>query len=197
MVVESGLIGVHGSGIERELLTIPVSRLDDFWTDFTVDPRDKEGADYLVKVDLESIFFTPERESVNRFIESKEILVKKDQNKATKDSVLVVTEKEVYEKVKAEIIEVIREKQAELTGRLVVTNNWNREVMHSFPVTAKSQFSGYCCRVEGDERALEEGTRKKLDPNCEAFPTDFLMAEALANSFKKTILAELERVQLR
>lgn len=195
--VESDMIGIHGRGIEKELLTLPVSRLDDFWTDYTVDSRDKQEADFEVRVELEDILFSPERESINRFVESKEILVQKDQKQTKKDTVVVVTEKEIYEKVNAEIIEVFREKKSELTGRLIVTNPWNKEVIHSFPVSSVSQFTGYCCRVEGDERALTENTKKKLDPYCELFPTDFTMAEALAQTFKKTVLAELEKINLR
>lgn len=194
--IQSDFIGIHGSGIAKELMTLPVSRLDNFWTDYSVDPRDRQSADYNVVVELTGIYFSPERETINRYVESAEILVNKDKKQAKKDTVLVVTEKEVYEKVKAEVIEIHRDKKAELSGRVIVTQSGNKEVLHSVPVASQTQFSGYCCRVEGDERALTEPSRKKLDPYCELFPNDFVMAEALAEAFKKTVLAEVERMQL-
>ncbi len=194
--VQSDFIGIHGGGIAEELMTLPVSRLDNFWTDYSVDPRDKPSADYNVVVDLTGIYFSPERESINRYVESAEILVNKDKKQSKKDTVVVVTEKEVYEKVKAEVIEIQREKKAELSGRVIVTHTQTKEVLYSVPVTSITQFTGYCCRVEGDERALTEPSRKKLDSYCELFPTDFVMADALAEAFKKTVLAEVERMQL-
>lgn len=181
--------------VERSILDMPVSRLDNQWTDYSMGQSAGSKSDYTVWLDLNNIGFSPERERLNNFSEYKEILVKKEKVKERRDSVDVWVEKEVYEKVRADIFEVFREKQSELHGKVRVVNNRTREVIKSVPINVFHEFKGYGCRYTGDERALNPETKKKMDGNLELFPPDALMSDDLANAFKDAVMNELRQLR--
>jgi hypothetical protein len=107
----------------------------------------------------------------------------------------VWVEKEVYEKVRADITEIFREKKSELRGNLRVVNTFSKETINSLPINVYFDFSGYGCKFVGDERALTDESRKKMDAYIEFFPSDFDMADDLASAFKNTVLNEIKKVR--
>ena len=185
----------HSNTIERELSTMAVSSMDDLWHDFSMG-KGSDGADYVVILELNNINFSPERERVHTYTDNKELLIKKDKVKETRDSTVVFVEKEVYEKVRADVTEIFREKKSELHGVIRVMDTRNREYVKTIPVNVYYDFAGYGCRSAGDERALSEDSKKKMDAFLENFPTDFMMADDLAKAFKNSIMNELRKISL-
>ena len=181
--------------IERNIADMSLSRLNSQWTEFRMARNADAGADYTVWVDLNNIGFSPERERQNNYTESKEVIVKTEKVKERRDSVDVWVEKQVYERVKADVSEVFREKQSELHGKVRVTDNRTREVIKSVPVNVFHDFKGYGCRYTGDERALTAETKKKLDSNLELFPSDGMMADDLSHAFKDVLMTELKNIR--
>ncbi|MBP6446878.1 MAG: hypothetical protein KA341_08730 [Saprospiraceae bacterium] len=186
----------QSNNIEQELRNLPVARLNDVWNEYSIN-FDKNNADYVLVIELNQTFFSPERERVNTYSESKEILVRKDKIKERRDSVDVWVEKEVYERVRADISEIFREKQSELRGRIKVLDTRTKEYIKIVPVNAFHNFNGYGCKYIGDERALTDATRKKIDNFCEIFPSDFDMAYDLAAVFKNVVIDEARKIKLR
>lgn len=186
----------QSSNIEQELRNLPVARLNDIWNEYSVN-FEKNKADYVLILELNQIIFTPERERVNTYSESKEILVRKDKVKERRDSIDVWVEKEVYERVKADISEVFREKQSELRGMIKVMDTRTKEYIKTIPVNAFHNFNGYGCRFAGDEKALTDATKKKIDNYLEIFPTDFDMAYDLASVFKNVVMDEARKIKFR
>ena len=195
--VSNGLRDYQSNNIERELLTMPLGRINSTWLEYTMIDDEKLYPDYIVTVELNNIVFSPERERYNNYVESKEILVKKDKVKEKRDSGEVWVEKEVYEKVKAEISEIFREKKAELNGRILVTDVRTKEYTKTIPVNVFNDFVGYGCKFVGDDRALTDASRKKLDPKLEIFPPDDIMAQDLAAALKTVVMNELKQVTYR
>ncbi|MEY3420323.1 MAG: hypothetical protein RIR48_603, partial [Bacteroidota bacterium] len=152
---------------------------------------------YVMIIELNQIFFTPERERLNTYSETKEILVRKDKVKERRDSVDVWVEKEVYERVRADISEVFREKQSELRGMIKVMDTRTKENIKTIPVNAFHNFTGYGCRFAGDEKALTDATKKKIDNYLEIFPSDFDMAYDLAGVFKNVVMDEARKIKFR
>ena len=76
----------QSNNIEQELRNLPVARLNDVWNEYSIN-FDKNNADYVLVIELNQTFFSPERERVNTYSESKEILVRKDKIKERRDSV--------------------------------------------------------------------------------------------------------------
>ncbi len=185
----------HSNTIERELFTLPISRLDDIWHEFRMGNDDKMRSDYTILIELNNISFSPEREKLNNYTESKEILLRKDKVREKRDTAEVWVEKEVWEKVKADISEIFREKKSELHGRIIVIDSRTKENIKTIPVNVFHDFTGYGCKFIGDERALTDASRKKLDPYCELFPSDYAMADDLATAFKNVIFDEAKKLR--
>ena len=125
---------------------LPVARLNDVWNEYSIN-FGKNNADYVLVIELNQTFFSPERERVNTYSESKEILVRKDKIKERRDSVDVWVEKEVYERVRADISELFREKQSELRGSIKVLDTRTKEFIKIVPVNAFHNFNGYGCKL--------------------------------------------------
>jgi hypothetical protein len=185
----------HSNDIERELLTLPVSNMDNLWYDYSIGENAGHNADFVVIVELTDINFSPERERVNTYTDSKEILIRKDKVKEIRDSVEVWVEKEVYEKVRADFTEVFREKKSELHGRVRVLDTRTKEYIKNIPINVYHDFNGYGGKFAGDERALTEESKKRMDNYLEFFPTDFEMAEDLASAFKNAVMIEAKKVR--
>lgn len=185
----------HSNDIERELLTMPVSNMDNLWYDYSIGENAGHNADFVVIVDLTDLNFSPERERVNTYTDSKEILIRKDKVKEIRDSVEVWVEKEVYEKVRADFTEVFREKKSELHGRVRVLDTRTKEYIKNIPINVYHDFNGYGGKFAGDERALTEESKKRMDNYLEFFPTDFEMAEDLASAFKNAVMIEAKKVR--
>jgi hypothetical protein len=190
--IYNGLRDFHSDNIERSLNDMSLAALDKTWIDFRYDTRGNQ-VDYIIEVELSSIFFTPERERLHTYSESKEVLVSKSTTKSAKDSTTI--EKQVYEKVKADIAEIFREKQSELHGSIRIVNARTNKVLKTTPVNVLHDFKGYSCTYLGDKRALTDETTKKIDNVLEPFPTDFLMADNLAAAFKDAVIRELKQFQ--
>ncbi len=186
--VYNGLRDFHSDNIERSLNDMSLAQLDKTWLDFDYYVRGNQ-TDYIVEIELNDIFFTPERERLHTYSESKEILVSKENVRSDKDSTLV--EKQIYEKVKADISELFREKQSELHGNIRIVNARTNKILKNTPVNVYHDFKGYSCQYIGDKRALTDDTNKKLDNFLEPFPSDFLMADNLAAAFKDVVAKEL------
>ncbi len=193
--VSNGLRDFHGNDIEKDMWNLPISKLDNLWNDYSVGDFDGGmDADFIVTIALENINFSPERESINSYTEEKEILIRKEIIKEKRDSVLVEVEKEVWEKVSANISEILREKKSELHGKMKVFDNKSKEYISSVPINVYHDFSGYACNFIGDERALTAESKKKMDTHIEMFPSDYSMADDLSAAFGSAVMNQVKKV---
>ncbi len=179
----------HSDNIERSLNDMSLAALDKTWIDYGYNIQSNK-TDYIVEVELIDIFFTPERERMHTYSESKEVLVSKDK---VKDNDSTYVEKQVYEKVKADITEIFREKQSELRGNIRVVDARTNKILKTTPINVFHDFKGYSCTYLGDKRAITNETNKKLDNFLEPFPTDFFMSDNLAAAFKDAVIRELKQ----
>ncbi len=194
--VFNGLRDFHGNDIEKDMWNLPVSKLDNLWNEYSIGGFDDgKDADFVVIIELENINFSPEKESVNSYKEEKEILIRKEIVKEKRDSVMVDVEKEVWEKVKANISEILREKKSELHGKMKVFDNKSKEYISSVPINVYDNFSGYACNYVGDERALTPESKRKMDAHIETFPSDFSMASNLSAAFGSAIMNQVKKVK--
>lgn len=194
--VSNGLRDFHGNDIEKDMWNLPVSKLDNLWNDYSMGGFDDgKDADYVVIIELENINFSPERERVNSYVEEKEILIRKEKVKEVRDSVTVEVEKEVWEKVRANISEIMREKKSELHGKMKVFDNRSKEYISTVPINVYHDFNGYACNFIGDERALTSESKRKMDAHIELFPPDFSMASDLSAAFGSAVMSQVKKVK--
>jgi len=194
--VSNELRDFHGNDIEKDMWNLPVSKLDNLWNDYNIGGFDDgKDADFIVIIELDNINFSPERESVNSYSEEKEILIRKEIVKEVRDSVIVEVEKEVWEKVKANISEIMREKKSELHGKMKVFDNNSKEYVSSVPINVYHDFNGYACNFVGDKRALTSESKNKMDDHIELFPSDFSMADDLSAAFGSAVMSQVKKVK--
>lgn len=189
--IYNNLRDFHSDNIERSLIDMPLAKLDQVWKDYMINMQGNK-VDFIVELELKDIFFTPERERIHTYSETKEVLVSKEKVKEGKDSSTVVVEKQVFEKIKADITEIFREKQSELHGNIRIVNARNNKILKTVPVNVFFEFKGYSCNYNGNKKALTDETSKKLDSKLEAFPPDIVMADNLAEAFKSAVMSELK-----
>lgn len=189
--IYNNLRDFHSDNIEQSLIDISLSKLDRVWKDYMINVKGNK-VDYVVEVDLKDIYFSPERERIHTYSETKEVLVSKEKVKEGKDSSIVVVEKQVFEKIKADITEIFREKQSELHGNIRIVNARNNKILKTVPVNVLFEFKGYSCNYNGNKKALTDETIKKLDSKLEVFPPDIVMADNLADAFKSAVMSELK-----
>ncbi len=185
----------HGSDIERAVMNLPVNKLDDLWKDFSIGENKGLNPDYIAEIELFGLGFSPERETINNYTEHKEVILRVDHVKERRDSVDVWVEKQVYEKIRADITEVFREKKSELHGRLKIMDSRTKEFIKTIPVDTYYDFKGFSCHFSGDKRALTDFSKKRMDAFLEPFPSDFDMADDLSVAFKNTVLNEIKKVR--
>ena len=176
-------------------MNLPVNKLDDLWKDFSIGENKGLNPDYIAEIELFGLGFSPERETINNYTEHKEVILRVDHVKERRDSVDVWVEKQVYEKIRADITEVFREKKSELHGRLKIMDSRTKEFIKTIPVDTYYDFKGFSCHFSGDKRALTDFSKKRMDAFLEPFPSDFDMADDLSVAFKNTVLNEIKKVR--
>jgi hypothetical protein len=202
LAIDNDLNGHISNDIVRKIKNMPLSRLDSKWYDFTRNFEDARDADLTIVVNLRDLDLGREFERVNNYQESREILVRtekkivkgKDHHNDKKDTSRVYIEKEIFQKVDAFVTEVFRERDAALRGTIKVVNNHNRSTIHDTPILVNHNFRGYGCRYVGDDRALTDQTKCKLDTFLEEYPHDYAIVDVLSDAFADAVMRESKKI---
>jgi hypothetical protein len=201
IVFNNEINGYYGRDIADEIDEISISRLDRMWYKYYID-RDRKAnkADLVAEINIEDLNLGRESESLRSYEESKDILIRIEHNQTKIDTsrknnnnVSHIT-KEVYEKVRARIDEVNREKISSLHGEIRIYDNAEGKYVRNIPINVFHNFKGYAFRIVGDERALTDNSRCKVDNYLEDFPSDFWVVDHLADSFKDVVVNETKKI---
>lgn len=190
--INNQLMDFHSFDIERRIGTMPIAKFNKKWVEYGIESENFKYPDLIIIVDLLGIFFSPERERVERYSENKEILVRTDRVKEKRDSVEVWIEKEIYSNISATITEVYREKFSELKGQIRIMDTKTKQTLNNVPVNIVHTFDTFGSRFDGDKRALSDETKKKLTQNLEPFPSDFFLAEQMAGNFASAVIQHMD-----
>lgn len=192
--INNEIDGIAGQDIDRLLWGYAIGRHDDKWHSFRFrDESVHEKGDLLIWLDIMNLNISSGKEDNVHFTEQKEILVRTEKWVEQKDSTTIEKVREVYENVSAKITETFREKKAFLDGRIRVFDQKKNSFMEEKPVHVNFSFADRGMIFLGDERALTEDTKKKLDPSLDSFPDDSDIVAFLINEFKKVMQSELNR----
>jgi len=164
------------------------STVNSYWKKFyTTD--ENISIDYIATVEIGEIYPGRETERINTFTQTVKVSNGMKPRKGRDGKHLVDTlgrklYKEKYKDVFADITEIVREKRGSMTGRITVINAKNNSHLQSIPLNIDYVFEDFACRFIGDERALSNEVRNKLNPNCSPFPSNYEMVQSLATTFK-------------
>jgi len=190
--INNQLMDFHSYDIERHIASMPIAKFNKKWVEYGIESEYFRYPDFLIVVDLLEIYFSPERERVERYTENKELLVRTEKVKEKRDSIEVWIEKEIYNNISATITEVYREKLAELSGQIRIIDTKTKQTLNNIPVNITHTFDTFGARYDGDSKALSDETKKKLTKNLEPFPSDFFLAELMAGNFASAVIQHLD-----
>jgi len=168
------------------------------WTIFHNDFPNGIELDAVSTIYLSDVFISPERETVNNIIERRQIesLVDKVDRRGSvvRDTAGQVIQEIQIENIEARIREIIRTKEMNMrgyvetidyaTGLKIDTDSWETTV----------NFASDACTFTGDNRALGDDTRKRVNQYLEPFPTDYEMIEVALGEVTDDIYGHLRNI---
>jgi hypothetical protein len=186
--------------IEKEMERIGVRNLNSFWYRVSTHASPSTTMDYRFRLYL--LDYLPGRERViqNRFLREREVedgweYVFDENGNVAKDSLGNDIKQSSWKLVRAELLEVLQEKEVELLARVEWVDLRRRNILETTPLRTKAGFRNRALTFQGDERALTEEDRCELGGEPLPFPSDGVMlldaVESLKPLFLETIANQL------
>ena len=176
---------------ERRLMKLDIGDLNEDWKQYFI--RQEEGVkyDFVVNINLEDIFVSPQEEKERQFDESKEIedgfeYVLDDNGNVRKDSSGndIKIPKRVF--IKATVLEIFQFKSVQVQGSWDLVDGWSGDLLKTEPLSVSTVFEHYASTLlGGDDRALTEETIKRLGSEPRPFPSDEAMLLDAADILKE------------
>jgi hypothetical protein len=177
---------------------LQLNKLNSNWTKYYTEEHG-EDIDYVATIEVSKVVPGNEKERFNSFTETKEvndgkIPLKSKDGAIVKDTMgnTIYIEKRIL--VTANVEELIREKTAQMSGKVVILDAKNNRLINTIPINVTYIFEDYSCIFRGDKRAITNKYNKRIKEHCAPFPTDFDMTTQLAHAYKeaaqKSIKAE-------
>ena len=167
---------------------LQISKLNTTWKKYFTEDHG-QNIDYVATIEVAEIVPGKERERFNSFTNTKEVSDGKKPHKAkngviVKDTMGNIIYKEKKIVVSANVEELIREKTAWMSGKVVIIDAKNNRHINTIPINVTYIFEDYSCIFRGDKRALTNEYNKRIKENCAPFPTDYDMTTNLAYEYK-------------
>lgn len=180
---------------------ISISSLNSKWTKYHTNDNSDLEVDYIATIEVVEIVPGKERERFNSFTNTKEVIdgkkpLKNKKGKLVKDTLgkVIYTDKKIV--VTANVEELIREKLAQMSGKVVIIDAISNNLVTSIPINVTHIFEDYSCVFRGDKRALTTEYNKRIKDYCAPFPTDYEMTTNLAYEYKKAAENSLKNKRL-
>lgn len=164
-------------GFEDELLRFSSADMDDRWRIFDLRPRNDRSYDYRARIVIRDIAVSPERISERSYVDEREIVdgkeyVLDDNGNVAKDSLGndVTQERRVI--VQAEIVEVLQQKSAIVTGSMQLYDLRRQRLVDEQDMSAEAVFENYASTFRGDRRALSPDSRRRIGNRPRDFPSN-------------------------
>ena len=168
---------------------INIARLNNKWEKFYTQDNGNMTFNYIATMEVTDIIPGRERERMNSFTETKEVIdgqvpLRDLAGKIVKDTSgnTIYTDKRIQ--VSAFISEMEREKIAHMNGRLVIIDAVDNIHVNTLPINVTHEFRDYSCTFRGDKRALTDPKFKRMKTNCAPFPSDYDITTDLAYAYK-------------
>ncbi len=170
------------------------------WIAYYDDHQEGVSFDAVSSLYIENIDISPEREVINNFIEQKEIESWVNARDASgnilKDTLGENIKVREIEKVQARIQEIIRTKDAIITGRAETVDYETGALIKQDIFNHEIHFTSDACTLNGDERALSENVRKRVNFNLLPFPQDYEMVEEGSYKMHDNFISHIRRLDL-
>jgi len=164
-------------GFEDELLRLRTDDMNDRWRIFDLQPRNDRDYDYRGRIVIRDIAVSPERISERSYVDEREVVdgeeyVLDDNGNVAKDSLGNDITRQRRLIVRAEIVEVLQQKSAVVTGSMQLYELHRQRLVDEEDITAEAVFENYASTFRGDRRALSPDSRRRIGNRPQNFPTD-------------------------
>lgn len=181
---------------ENRLLEVNLADINSFWEEYHIKPRPDLTFDYRINLDITQINVSPERIREREYVDTKEIedgfeYVLDNNGNVTKDSLgndITVTR---ILTVRAVILEVLQEKEANVQGVIKVFSLPGNKLLRSQPLGASVLFENYASTYRGDKRALSRDTRRRIGNRPGPFPSNESMILQAADELKPILFDKI------
>ena len=172
-------------------MKLDIGDLNEDWKQFFIKQEEGLNYDFIVNINLENIFISPQEEKERQFDESKEIedgfeYVLDDNGNVRKDSSGndIKIPKRVF--IKATVLEIFQFKSVQVEGSWDLIDGWSGDLLKTEPLSVSTIFEHYASTLlGGDKRALTEETEKRLGSEPRPFPSDEAMLLDAADILKE------------
>lgn len=199
--IENRSHSILSRDFEREIKRISVRDLESKWRQVHLNPQSGLKYDYNVVMNLHQIDVSPDVFREREYLDDKtiedgwEYVLDANGNvmKDTAGNDIKIPRKVL---IKARVFETFQQKSAIVSGTLDFYDNWNRERIHSEPITAEAIFENYAATFRGDQRALSEESKQKIGNQPLPFPTDESLVLQAADQIKPAIKRKIARSRI-
>lgn len=175
-----------------KLFNLNFENLDSKWIKYYPNPNQNqiEQYHYWVKLSLNSIQILPEKVIVRESVKTKkiqdgtEILLDKNNN-VVKDSLGNPIQIPKTVEVSCKLIETVQQKSIHLDGKVLYYDIGNKKDITHKPLFSEYFYEYSTFIANGDLRALDEETKKKLKNLPKPFPNDMEMIFGALDLFRK------------
>lgn len=184
------------AGIIRELLSTDIGRSSDGWQRYHIISAEGAPVDYMARLTVTAVNMTPERwreESKNYAQRIKDgwEYVLDDRGNVKKDSLGNDIKRDKYIEVKATVVETLQEKAANVLARVEITDLATDRVIVSRPIAYEERFHHVARNFYGDERALDNHLRQRVQPA--PYPSDTEMITAALFGLKPVFMQQVRQ----
>lgn len=182
---------------DERLLAISKQELDGEWQAFYFDAKPGETFDYEAIVHVNQVDISPERVNEKNYEDEKEIrdgweYVLDKKGNVMKDSLGNDIKKPKYVKVRAHVKELQQTKAARMVASIEIRDVTKSVAVDTRDLSTEILFEHYFASFRGDERALSEESRRKIDTVPAPFPFDGDMIVQAAEQMRPNLVSNLK-----
>ncbi|MFZ4401457.1 MAG: hypothetical protein ACOYO1_15585 [Bacteroidales bacterium] len=175
--IENNSQSIIPQAFKEELYRTSLEDINQKWTVYDTKPLKDFYYDYFIILNLKLIDISPERQSQNRYTDSKKVddgWTYKLDNKGNvmKDSSGNDIKIPKFKTIRCEITEIQQTKAVIIAGNMEIINNSTRQLLKTDPVRAEWFFKNAFAKAHGDLNALSPQSSAKLQADPIPFPTN-------------------------
>lgn len=187
---------------DAELRKVALKELNTLWVNFDTNEDTTKAYDYLVVLNIKNIAISPEQSETETYTESREIqdgmrYVFDENGNVKKDSLGNDIRVPNIVEVTAEVKERIQRKSARVAGSLEYISLFDDQLVKTDDISVEAVFEHFSASAVGNEKALSEESREKINSRPIPFPSDEVMlmdASALLKNRAKALVSNSRNI---
>jgi len=186
---------------EDQLLSLDLSRANGKWRRFHLHTAPDFDMDYVALLELNHIDLSPERETVSRHTDERQVkdgwtYAKDNSGRAIIDSSGNKVKIDKFKNLRAEVTEVYRKKWATVAGRMKLIDANTESVISHKHLEVEAIFEDYATSYRGDKKALCKHDHPRLRSYSEPFPSDLVLINDATDLLKGDFITALHDLRI-